>query len=614
MRSIVFLALVLVMAGCGPETTRVSQTITPETQINRLLKAGEYQQAAEELIKLSQLYPEDAVQYLQQATEIYLDSGDVLTAKVTQESIPVNSALDRVIKRLLAARIAMTENNPVQALSYLQDNPPANAPVELIIRYYRTRIDALASRGNIIDEVTNRIELTRFLSEDNDLLENNWVIWNRINQIPLTQLKQYRVSGNTILKSWSELAIINQTSLFEPELFSRSISMWQQQYPNHPANMILDREILRLNSGNNPTHVAICLPFSGRYRELSQAIRDGFIAAWFTSKTFRPELSIYDSDAININDVYRKAIAEGADFIVGPLEKNELRTLMENADLKVPVLALNQVDLPVAEKLLPLTDELSSIPKFIQFGYSPEDEARQIAGKALAKGYKKALIITPNNERGDRLFNAFQEQLEFKDGMIMEHIRYPVDTQEYKTPVKSLLNITSSEKRVIDLRNRLGRNISSETRQRSDADFIFMVADPDSARRIVPEFRFYQTNIPIYSTSDIYPGVNNPQFNKDMDGVIFTQIPWILEQNRYESPIQQLVNRNWAEEKSDYRKYYALGVDSYLLIPNLSRLVVQNTVKYPGETGDLFLERDGRFHRELMWATFTEGTAKSMEY
>lgn len=608
---ITIIVIIIAMVGCGPENIKTTQSISPESRIKKLLEVGEYQLAAEESLKLAQLYPNNALHYQQKATEIYIKSGDIYAAKVVLESIKAENTIDIFINHILTAQLALLDNNPTQALNSLNIIPPAEIPDDLLIDFYHLRIQAFNLRGNIIEVINNRLNMVDHLGDnDSALKQNNKQIWTALNELSLPLLKQYRLTGKPVLASWIELTIINKTMFFKPELLEQSVSMWTEQYPEHPANTIIAQEILIpiIRNDIRPTHIALCLPFSG-YKWESQAIRDGFLVAWFASTGYKPRISIYDSDALNISNVYLNAIKNGADFVVGPLEKQAITKLLENVDLKVTTLALNQIDTPMKENIE------SPVAQLIQFGLSPEDEARQIAIRASAEGYKRALIITPNNDKGNRLFEAFSYQWNTTDGKIIEHIKYPKNAKEYKSPVQSLLNANTSDKRSIELRILLNRSsINNETRLRGDADMIFMAADPVSARRIVPEFRFYQIDIPIYSTSDIYTGISDPLLNKDMDGVIFTQIPWILDPERKESFLQQLINKNWIAEKSAYKRFYALGIDAYQLIPHLGRLVVQNSVNYPGETGELYLSEDGHIQRKLMWAKFSQGRAEILDH
>ena len=613
MRFLITITLLFLLTGCGPETTRPERTVAPETQISRLVAAGELQQAAEATLKLSQLYPDQAVQYQQKAAELYLQSGDTRSAREVLDKISTSKPDELFYNRLLGAEIALQENNSARALTLLNITPPPGTHNDLIGRYYNLRIQAFSRQGNLIDAVRNRISMSQFLESEDEHSQNNQQIWTTLNQLSLPLLKQYRLSSKPVLASWLELAIINKTMFFRPDRLQLSLSMWKEQYPDHPANKAITNEILLASTEESirPSHIALCLPLSGLYEWASQAIRDGFLAAWFASTEYKPVISVYDCDAMNIKIVYQQALRDGADFVVGPLEKNAISNLLADNEVTVTTLALNQVDTPTTELTAP--DSSSVLPKLIQFGLSPEDEARQVAVRAKMDGYTRALVITPNNDRGQRLFNAFSNQWDGAGGTIMEHVKYPENTGEYKTWVKSLLNANSSDKRTADLRNRLGRTLESETRLRGDADVIFMVASPDSARRIVPEFRFYQTGIPIYSTSDIFTGIDNPQLDKDLDGVIFNQIPWILDPEKQESFLQKTVNKLWTADKSAYRKFYALGIDSYRLIPHLRQLYKQNTVNYPGVTGELSLSSDGRIERKLKWARFSQGLPVVLE-
>ena len=51
-----------------------------------------------------------------------------------------------------------------------------------------------------------------------------------------------------------------------------------------------------------------------------------------------------------MEQVYAQAVAEGADFVVGPLEKQAVEELAKLTDLPVPVLALNQTQAGPSEK------------------------------------------------------------------------------------------------------------------------------------------------------------------------------------------------------------------------------------------------------------------------
>ena len=606
MRLIITLTGLLLLAACGPDVTKTERANNPEANITRLLDAQEYQMAADEALKLTRLYPEKSTHYQQRAIEIYLQSGDLYAAKAVLKDLPVDNDNNRFLSRVLDAKIALQGNDPAKAVAQLQANPLPGAPETLLRSYYQTKSLVYERQRNFIEAVRNRLNLARLLKTPGEIEDNTASIWTTLNKLNPTALRQLRATTPD-LSSWLDLALIYQTMLFQAEALRSAVSMWQQQYPDHPANETIIRQILTAANRDNfqPRHIALCLPFSGQLGTVSQAIREGFLAAWYSTPAAKPVIDIFDGDATNINTVYATAIANGADLVIGPLEKNAIIQLLANNSLKVTTLALNQIDTPLRESAT--ADPGSSMPKLIQFGLSPEDEAREVAIRARLDGHKRALVITPDNDRGQRLFEAFRTQWLSSGGNIMEQVKYPDNTEEYKTWVKSLMNANTSDKRAADLRTRLNRNIRSETRLRTDADVIFMAASPVAARRIVPEFRFYESHVPIYATSDIYAGIHNPQQDKDLDDVTFNHMPWVLDPVLQTAPLQQTINNHWSAQTSSFRHFYALGIDTYQLIAHLPRMAMLQSVTYPGTTGVLSLAKDGHIQRKLLWAKFSQG-------
>jgi len=397
-------------------------------------------------------------------------------------------------------------------------------------------------------------------------------------------------------------------------LLEPAIASWSQHYSDHPAILSITKDILILSKQYNvrPQHIALCLPMTGHYNKASQAIRDGFLAAWFGSEEYHPTISIYSANALNILDVYSKAVENGADFIVGPLEKQAIASLVDKGNVTVTTLALNQHDLTIIEHTN--SDIKAPIPPLIQFGLTPEDEVQQIAERAVFDGHNRALVITPNNDWWLRLYDTFRTHWELLGGVVLEHISYEPKAEDYSTPVKILLNINSSNYRAKLLRQKLNRNMKSESRMRQDADMIFMAAVPIAARQIVPQFRFHRADkLPIYSSSHVYTGSEDPQLDSDLNNVNFTDIPWILDSDWEVSLIQQSINRNWSAETSGLRRFYALGVDAFLIIPNIGQLTLKKTEAYSGATGELTMTKYGHIQRKLLWAKFIRGKPKTLD-
>jgi hypothetical protein len=234
-----------------------------------------------------------------------------------------------------------------------------------------------------------------------------------------------------------------------------SLTSWIKQYPGHPAIPSITEGILEISKGYNtrPEHISLILPFSGQYQKASETIRDGFLAAWYESDEYKPIINIYDADALSIESTVILATQNGADFIVGPLEKEAVAILEKLKEPTVKILALNRSDKKAPDNPFAIT--AFRLPEFMQFALAPEDEARQTAQRAFFDGHLKALVLTPQNEWGNRLFNAFQEEWTLLGGEILEYVNYVQKTKDYISPVKELLNLDSSEFRARILKEKL---------------------------------------------------------------------------------------------------------------------------------------------------------------
>lgn len=446
-----------------------------------------------------------------------------------------------------------------------------------------------------------------YLDESAALKANTAKIWENLNRADKDALRRRYQADPRALAGWLELAFIKRTMLTDLETLEQELASWQQNYPGHPAGFTIVGQLREAGRRYNtrPGKIALLLPLRGGFRAAAEAVRDGFMAAWYNSGRYRPPLSIYEANSLNIEQAYTQAVAEGADFIVGPLEKQALIKLAAANRPTVPALALNQV------RSLPETagrthDEI--LPALMQFSLSPEDEARQVAERAHTDGYNRALVIVPKGPWGSRLSGAFREIWTAADGVVLETIRYDTRNNDYAVPVKQMLNIDASELRIQQLRRLLGRKMEYRTRRRQDADVIFMASFPIDGRQIVPQLRFHEAgHVPIYATSHIFTGNTNPQADADLNGVMFPDLPWILAPDAQTSSVKVSVNGNFGAASPAYQRLYAFGADAFNLIPHLPRLAYEDEAGFNGATGRLSMAADGRITRKLPWGKIVNG-------
>jgi hypothetical protein len=347
-----------------------------------------------------------------------------------------------------------------------------------------------------------------------------------------------------------------------------------------------------------PPQVALVLPLSGRQQAAGMAVRDGFLAALLQQDTDkRPLINVYDSAEMGAATAYRRAVGDGAQFVVGPLTKDEVTAVAASGETAVLTLALNQ-----------LADDVTPPPLLFQFALDPEEEARQVAQRVTADGRMRGLVLLPNNEWGRRVFSAFDTELQTLGGAIAGMRFYDPAARDYSDPIRALLLIDESRARANALSSALGSRFEFEPRRRGDAQFVFVGAQPVQGRSIRPALRFHLAgDLPVYATSDIFEP--DAQANNDLEGVIFPDMPWVISPDAVSTQLRTALNKYWPVRARGRGRLYAFGFDAYRIVPLLKAGRFGSAHAIPGMTGLLSIDESGRVHRELDWARVSGGQA-----
>ncbi|MFE8730295.1 penicillin-binding protein activator, partial [Aeromonas hydrophila] len=91
--------------------------------------------------------------------------------------------------------------------------------------------------------------------------------------------------------------------------------------------------------------IAVLLPLSGNLEPQGAAIRNGMLMSYKENQG-QFTLNFYDTQSKPTIDLYKQAIQEGADMIIGPLLKDRVEELLKT-NPTVPILALNELDKPI---------------------------------------------------------------------------------------------------------------------------------------------------------------------------------------------------------------------------------------------------------------------------
>jgi len=449
-------------------------------------------------------------------------------------------------------------------------------------------------------EAARTLILLAQVSPDADIRTLHDQIWEQLKQVParkLTAAAEQAFSYES--QGWLELAAQLQIPGLSLDEQGRIIRRWQASWPGHPAAQVLPGELQLIAdlAVSRPGKIALALPLTGPFGSAGKAIRDGFLAAYYMDDSedhTRTEIRVFDTSNTAFTSLYEELVSEGFDLVVGPLEKEALATLANNSYLPVPVLGLNY-----------LPQDRSAPQGLYQYGLSAEDEARQIAGRLIRERRDQILALIPRGEWGDRVERALLTRLHAGGGVALDIERFSPE-DDLRTVTADLLGISESRDRAIEVERTLGINIEFEPRRRQDADAIVMVAEPTLARQFRPLFAFYFAgDLPVYSPSIIYEGVPEPARDRDLNNVIFTDIPWILGE---ETKLRRLAQAHLPGTHGQLGRLFAMGADAWQLSKRLQLLKRVDNAAIDGYTGRLTMTPDGRVHREQLWARFEQGT------
>lgn len=441
------------------------------------------------------------------------------------------------------------------------------------------------------------------VSDDNERRQTADVhneIWEAINGFSESQLDSFADTANNYQsRGWVELARVVTAERYSIRSQLDAIAQWRRIWSQHPAARQLPEQLAKLQQtwDERPQHIALILPLQD---SAGRAIQEGFLSAYYAALNVSrdvPKISVFDSSNLTaIYPIYDAAVASGADLIIGPLYKQLVNQLQQLDELPVPTLALNYAD-----------DNTRASANLTQFGLAPEDEIEQAIAMAWEAGYRNAAIITPQSIDYQRLRQAFITSWTNKGGNLVSEATFG-GSSDYADVIKRLMAIDSSESRrdrIVDILPR--SNVVFTPRRRSDIDFIFLIANPREGRQLKPTLAFYFAgDIPVYALPSIYDGLDNQSANQDLNGIVFTDAPWILA--NYD-PLKPSAASSLRPAQGPVQRFRAMGIDSFRLYPRLRQLSERDIPSLAGATGVLSIDETGRIHRRLEVARFVDGRA-----
>ncbi len=551
----------LLLGGCA--TTQVTTTNPEQAAAIALLEEGKPEQAAPRLEALAALAtgPQRSA-LLADAAYAWLAAGDSnrarqLAAQVDPRRLP---AASKVRQALVKAHLSLAEDQPASALAAL-DLPFATVPPAHYVDWYLTRARALEATGNLISAAAERAAAHPLLKgearADNQrnidrLLSglDDQTLAARAAALPVGD-PLYNFAGRALQRRGLPL----------PRPFDRG-NQWLANTANRPP---ADRDGFR-----PPMKLAVLLPLSGDLATAAAPVRDGLLAGYYGEQRRRPDISFFDTKGTPAGalDAYAKAVAANADFVVGPLGRDEVTALFRESTLSVPMLALNRGALPPPDGSA-------------GFSLTPEDDGLIGAEYLYSRERRHVVVIAGNDDNGRRAATAFREGFNERGGTIVETLN------------------------VGDTPGDLSAKLSAAAR--SGADSVFLALRGNTARAVAPQLALAGLGDKSrVATSQLTSGTGKPEQDSALDGIVFPTERWGAYSIPGLPPPATLGER-LPTARGPAARLFAFGHDAWLLTAFLEKLALDANSELPGATGILRLDGFGNVVRQPGWSTFSAG-------
>jgi outer membrane PBP1 activator LpoA protein len=313
-------------------------------------------------------------------------------------------------------------------------------PQQHRVRVEALRADAWFQKGQPVRAIDLYLQRENWLDDEWSVMQNRRRLWAgmKVSDAQVLRDAADRTFDSDI-RGWLELGALANSTGEQGIGWSNGVLRWRETYADHPAIGILEEMDLPEGGALSfPRQIALLLPLSGNRAAAGNAIRNGFLGAYFNAAAElndAQQVRVYDiNDSGGAVAAYRAAVRDGAEFVVGPLQRSNVSELADESLLPVPVLALNY-----------LADNVVAPPGFYQFALAPEDEARAAATRAVNDGLTRGLALVPNSDWGRRVLTSFASEFTIgaglflrdsgTDGAFKERAKISAPARKHRRPV-----------------------------------------------------------------------------------------------------------------------------------------------------------------------------------
>ena len=400
-------------------------------------------------------------------------------------------------------------------------------------------------------------------------------IWRRVSRMSSYDLDLLAGSASRLaVREWAAVGRDLNAALTA----NARAEVWRAWLGRNPRHAAARFPPVDLGNRGGPRLVAVLTPMTGELAEFGEAIRDGVLTAYLHSRPPEQRLLFFDTRSLGAREAYERAVAAGAEAIVGPLDKAAVATLARLAP-RVPVAALNTPDpAPVA---MPAN--------LVQLTLAVEDEAAAVAKALAAAGAARVVLFHNDSSWATRARERLRRETRIRI-VVASRLQALRDIPDVAA---TALAIEESAERHAELETLLSVQLAFTPRRRADIDAVVAFVEEEELLALKPALDFhFAADLPVYVWSRMPRGALAGR----LDGVRVCDIPWRLHPSVLRDKAVAAFSPNRADSP-----LFALGVDGYRVVNQFPRLTTHGE-SIAGATGVLTLTPSGRLRRELAWA------------
>ncbi len=344
----------------------------------------------------------------------------------------------------------------------------------------------------------------------------------------------------------------------------------QALYYDHLPTQQLTQRLLEQIRSPQSQRIAVLLPYDDRTRVLSNQIRAGILAAYWQTTQQDQILFFNLEDFNNPIEAYEATQQAGADWVIGPYDRNTIEKLS-----------------PVANDRLIFLNSSPNSPETWQLQFPTPQAMEQLIEQVMQQNYRNLAILYANQPTTqNQLAQIRQLWLQVPDNRLIPLV-FEQNQRNLREELGRALQSDQSQVRANFLQRTLGTNLTFFPRHRADLDSILLLGEREYLANIQPQLDFFQTNLPLYATDNLMPNRFSIDLTEpDLKNIRFLSYPAALAPELLTTPLE------------------ALGWDAFLITQYAQAL--EDGLALNAATGQLRRHRNGPLDRQLAQLQFNQ--------